>query len=123
MFFVVEVRGDDEFARGGETEAAADVVKASGDRERGGGEDDGVVVVEERCGEELGDVDGSSLQVRVEGCVCRSTGQVANSSGDATLDPEDGVAVGRFEEEDEVGADVSGAFAQAGGLFHVLQMV
>ena len=123
MLFVVEVRGDDELARGGEAEAAADVVEASGDGEGGGGEDDGGVVVEEGGGEEFGDVDGGGLQVGVEGGVSCAAGEVADSSGGAALDPEDGVAVGGFEEEGEVGADVGGAFAQAGGLFDVLEVV
>ena len=97
------------------------MIEASGDRERGAGEDDGVVGVEERGGEEFGDVDGGGLQVRVEGRVGCSAGEVANSAGGAALDPEDGVAVGRFEQEGKVGADVGGAVAQAGGLFDVLE--
>ena len=117
------MRRDDELARGGEAEAAADVVEATGDGQRGGGEDDGVVVVEECGGEELGDVDGRGLQVGVEGGVSCSSGEVADASSGATLDPEDGVAVGGLEEEGEMGADVCGAFSQAGRLFHVLQVV
>ena len=51
-----------------------------------------------------------------------AAGEVADSAGGAALDPEDGVAVGGFEEEREVGADVGGALAQAGGLFDVLDV-
>ena len=121
LFFVVEVRGDDELAGGGEAEALADVVEAclGGYGEGGGGEDDGGVVVEEGGGEEFGDVDGGGLEVGVEGGVGCAAGEVADSAGGAALDPEDGVGVGGFEEEVEVGADVGGALAQAGGLFDV----
>ena len=51
----------------------------------------------------------------------RGAGSVADSSGGAALDPEDGVAVGGFEEEVQVGADVGGAAAQAGRFFDVLE--
>src|SRR5207302_6836827 len=57
------------------------------------------------------------------GGVSCASGQIADSSGGTAFDPENGVAVGRFEEEGEVGADVGGAFAQAGGLFDVLEVV
>ena len=67
--------------------------------EGGGGEDDGGVVVEEGGLEELGDVDGGGLEVGVEGCVGCAAGEVADSAGGAAFDPEDGVAVGGFEQE------------------------
>ena len=51
-----------------------------------------------------------------------AAGEVADSAGGAALDPEDGVGVGGFEEELEVGADVGGAFAEAGGFFDVLEV-
>src|SRR6202000_1425994 len=63
LLFVVEGRGDDEFACGGQTEAPADVVEAAGDCEGSRGEDDGVVVVEERGGEEFRDVYRRCLQM------------------------------------------------------------
>jgi hypothetical protein len=96
LLFVVEVRRDDEFAGGGEAQAAADVVEASGDGEGGRREDDGVVVVKECGGQEFGDVDGGGLQVGVEGGVGCAASEVADSSCGAALDPEDGVAVGGF---------------------------
>ena len=91
-----------------------------GHGEGGGGEDDGGVGVEEGGLEELGDVDGGGLEVGVEGCVGCGAGEVADSAGGSAFDPEDGVAVGGFEEEVEVGADVGGALAEAGGLVDVL---
>ena len=95
-------------------------VRLRGYGEGGGGKDNGGVVVEEGGLEEFGDVDGGCLQVGVKGCVGGAPGEVADSAGGAALDPEDGVAVGGFEEEGEVGADVGGALAEAGGLFDVL---
>ena len=47
--------------------------------------------------------------------VARAAGCVAESSGGAALDPEDGVGVSGFEQEFEVIADVGGALAEAGG--------
>ncbi len=62
LFFVVEVRWHDQLARGGEAETVANVIEATRDGERGRGEDDRVVVVKERGGKKLGDVDRSRLQ-------------------------------------------------------------
>jgi hypothetical protein len=123
LLFVIEVAGDDKFASGGEAETAADVLEAAGDREGGGGEDDRAVRVKEAGGEEVGDVDGSGLQVGVEGCLGVASGEVADSACGAALDPEDGVAAGGFEQEGEVGADVGGALAKAGGLFDIFELV
>src|SRR5260370_7432803 len=61
--------------------------------------------------------------MRVEGRVCRTPSEVPNPSGGSALDPEDCVAVAGFEQKCEVSADVSGALAQAGGLFHILNAV
>src|ERR1700742_4931075 len=58
----------------------------------------------------------------VEGGVCRAACEVANSTGGAALDPEDGVAIGGFEQEGEMGADVGGSFAQAWGFFDILEI-
>ena len=57
----------------------------------------------------------------MEGWVGCAASEVADSAGGAALDPEDGVAVGGFEEEGEVGADVGGAAAEAGRFFDVLE--
>ncbi len=87
------------------------------------------IVGEEGLGEELGDVDGCGLQVgrhRLEngrGFGAGGTGGVAEVGGGAALDPEDGVGVGGFEEEFEMGADVGGTLAQAGGFFDVADAV
>jgi len=98
------------------------VIEASGDGEGGGGEDDGVVVVEERGGEEFGYVDGCGLQVGVEGGVSCAAGQVRTPP--AARRSIQRRCCGRgIREEGEVGADVGGAFTQAGGLFDVLQVV
>ena len=50
-----------------------------------------------------------------------SAREVADAAGGAALDPEDGVGVGGFEQEVEMGADVGGAFAQAGDFFDILE--
>ena len=95
-----------------------------GDGERGGGEDDGGVVGEERFGEELRDVDGCGLKVGREGVEHRScrfgasvAGGIAEVGGRAAFNPEDGVGVVGFEKELEMCANVGCALAQARGLF------
>jgi hypothetical protein len=124
---VVEVRRDDEFAGEGEAETSGDVLEA-GDTAAGcygegrRGEDDGAVCLEECGREELGDVDGRSLQVGVmagEGAAVSLVRERADTGGGAALDPEDGVGVLRFEQELEVGRDVGGALAETGGFVDV----
>jgi hypothetical protein len=97
--------------------------KPAGDGERGRGEDDGGVVSKSVVGEELGDVDGRGLQVVWKAAVrgVLRARAFRTPPGGAALDPEDGVAVGGFEEELQVGADVGGALAQAGGFVDVLE--
>ena len=114
------MRGNDQLAGGDEAEALADVLESTRYGEGRGGKDDAGVVVEQGCGEELGDVDGRGLQVGVEGGVGLPSDQIANSSCGATLDPEDGVAVGGLQQEGQMGADVGGTLAETGGLLYVL---
>ena len=131
------MRGDDQLARQGEAEPPGDVLEAGdgaarlvgsrGHGERGGGEYDRAVGLEERGGEELGDVDGRGLEVGVVADVADGANPLlrkrADSAGGAALDPEDGVGVLRFEQELQMGGDVGGALAQAGRLVDVLQAV
>ena len=49
--------------------------------------------------------------------------QVRSPSGRTPLNPEDRVAVGRFEEEGEMGADFGGTPAEAAGLFDTFEVV
>jgi hypothetical protein len=107
--------------------SAARLVGSRGYGERGGGEDDRAVGLEERGGKELRDVDGRGLQVGVVAHVAGAARPLlrkrADSSGGAALDPEDGVGVLRLEQELQMGGDVGGALAQAWGLVDVLQAV
>ena len=108
-------------------DGAARLVGPRGHGERGGGEYDRAVGLEERGGKELGDVDGRGLEVGVVADVADGANPLlrkcADPAGGAALDPEDGVGVLRFEQELEVGCDVGGALAQAGRLVDVLQAV
>ncbi len=79
------------------------------------------VGVEEGGGHDLGDVDGRGLQVGVVAGVAGGAGEIAHAGGGAALDPEDGVGVLRFEQEVEVGGDVGGALAQAGGFVYIFE--
>ena len=53
--------------------------------------------------------------------VAGAASEIADAAGCAALDPEDGVGVLRFQQELQVGRDVGGALAQAGGFVHILQ--
>jgi hypothetical protein len=122
------VRGDDQLARVGEAEAAGDVLEA------GDGLPEATVRVAEVRTTELYSSKSAAAMIceTSMGVACRCVWwlawpgrarEVSNAAGGAALDPEDGVGVVRFEQKGEVGGDVGGAFAQAGGLVDILEAV
>src|SRR6185437_7870831 len=97
------------------------MIESSRNRERSRGQHNAGVVIEKRCSEQLRDIDRRGLQMSMHCCGSSpSASKITHASTGAALDPEDSVAVGRFEQKCKMRANVRCSFAQAGNLFDIL---